>query len=157
MKEAVKSQKPRKKIQRICQYCLGRFYATRRDAMYCSPSCRQRANITGESFGYYSNPAEHFLAIALGMFMSAFLKREGRPVIPMDLHLWINQSKLIKSLFFDYLDSSDYYKRKFINVVDGFLEDIEEELNESNMGFIRLSIPHQSKRSWMQFLDAMEE
>ncbi len=156
MNESKKNQKPRKKIQRICDSCLGRFYATRRDAKYCSSACRQRAYLKGESYGYYDNPAEHFLLISIEIFINAFLKQEGQIFLSHSLKQWVNQSALIKSLFFEYLYSNDYYKKKFIKEIDGFLEYIQKELIASKVGLIRLSIPESYKKSWTRFLETWE-
>ncbi len=156
MTQPKKNQKPRKKIQRICDSCLGRFYATRRDAKYCSSACRQRAYLKGGSYGYYDNPAEHFLVMYIIMFVKAFLKQEGRDFSKSDLKYWVTQSALVRSLFFEYIYSDDFYKKKFITDVDGFLENIQKELAASKTGLIRLSIPEPSRKRWTRFLEAWE-
>ncbi len=74
----------------------------------------------------------------------------------MDAKYWVNQSALVKNLFFEYLYSDDFYKKKFITDVDGFLENIQKELATSKIGLIRLSIPEPSRKRWTRFLETWE-
>lgn len=49
---------------RACDFCGGSLAGMRRDARYCSPSCRSDANrlrrlLRGETVGRYATPGEY--------------------------------------------------------------------------------------------------
>lgn len=149
-------KKRRKNIQRICDSCLEIFYASRSDAKYCSHSCRQKVYKTGESFGYNTNPAEHFLVHVLEIFLSTFIAKNGNYLFKEQLILWINQCNLIETLFFDYLDDDNHYKSMLIDIIDEFFNMLLEKFEEEKSMAIRLTIPEDYLDSWNEFLEAYD-
>jgi len=149
--------KSKRQVFRICRNCQKQFYAKRRDAKYCSASCKQKAHLRQEdSWNYYDDPAEFFLTRIIELKLNRFFDMDGEPIDEDTLEGWRLQSELVTNVIFPLLEDKNFFKRFYEEEIDGFYQNIETRLHRFETYSTFLFIPSEKKSYWRKFLDAFK-
>jgi hypothetical protein len=147
--------KPKRKIKKICKYCLSQFAATRIDAKYCSDSCRQSVYEKGGDVNKYQNPSEHFFLDILEEMLGEILDNEYQRIHIETLYKWRAYLDVGRHLYNKYMDQNSQFTKIYFNEVVPAFKDIENLFRMSNSNYTIYNVKPEFRERWQWVVDTL--
>lgn len=128
-------------VSRICCVCLKPFKASRRDAKTCSTGCRNSASENGVDYGKSLDFPQFLVFEELQARFAELIERDGTDVYLHELETWMKHSWKVKEMLFPYIDSYNYHRNLYLNILDGFYEYLQQEYSGYQNNPFRYNIP----------------
>jgi hypothetical protein len=155
-KDRVISRRKRtKQYKRLCLNCQQIFEASRKDAKYCSGSCRKTASVNGDNLIYYGNAADQFYKKLMLKLLEEILGCNNSRVSLWRINHFIGWIDIGDDLFVEYLSTYNQLKNMIQHEVYRFLTELYNENANGNSNSIWFQIPQDYLIRWQEKVDQL--